>query len=76
MKSDFDWKNLKREKWLRILYNDKIIELIKKVIQKIKNVAKESIKKYKIAHPVGKVKTGLKGERYKHYKSSRQLDIK
>ena len=76
-KSNYDWNNLKQKKCFRIVYNDKIIELIKKkVIQKIKNIAKENIMRYKSDHPIGKVKTGLRGAKYKDYKKSRQLDLK
>ena len=74
--SDYVWESLKREKCFRIVYNDKIIGLIKKkTISKIKIIAKNKIRKYKNDHPIGKIKTGYKGSRYKEYKKKRKLNI-
>ena len=74
--SDYDRESLKTEKCFMIVYNDKIISLIKKkTISKIKNIAKNKIRKYKNDHPIGKIKTGYKGSRYKEYKKKRKLNI-
>ena len=60
--SNYYWESLKREKCFRIVYNDKIISLIKKkTISKIKIIAKNKIRKYKNDRPFGKIKTGYKG---------------
>jgi len=73
----YDWESIKREKCFRIVYNDKIIGLIKKkIIHKIKNIAKDNIRKYKNDKPIGKIKTGLKGAKYKDYKKKRKSDLK
>ena len=66
-------ESVKGEKCFRIVYNDKIIGLIKrKIIHKIKNITIYNIMKYKNDKPIGKIKTGLKGAKYKDYKNKRK----
>ena len=57
---DYDWTSIKREKCFRIVYNNKIIELlIKKVIKRIDRILK--IKKNNYKKDVPKAE---KGEKY------------
>ena len=46
------------------------------MIHKINNMAKDKIRKYKSEHPIGKIKSGYKGAKYKEYKNKRKLDLK
>ena len=49
---DYDWTSIKREKCFRIVYNNKIIELlIKKVIKRIKCILKIQKNNYKKDFP-------------------------
>ena len=50
--SFYDWTSIKREKNYRIVYNDKIIDVIKKKLCKnINGIKKEKIRQYKLDKP-------------------------
>lgn len=77
VKTEYDWDSFKRERCIRIVYNDKIIGLIKKkIICKIKNIEKDKMRKYKNEHPIRKTKIGYKGAKYKDYKKKKKIRFK
>lgn len=62
IKEEYDWKSIKREKIFREVYNDKMVDLIKKkFIKKIKHIQKEKINKYKVDNPKAQKGTKFKG---------------
>ena len=49
---NYDWETIKREKNFRIVYNDKIIEIVKrKLLNSVYKKSKEKIKEYRKKHP-------------------------
>ena len=59
----YDWETIKRDKNFRLVYHDRIIEVIKKkMVKAIRRKQKEKIKSYKKSHPksVTKLKSKLK----------------
>ena len=46
------------------------------MIHKINNMAKDKIRKYKSEHPIGKIKSGYKGTKYKEYKKKKKIRFK
>ena len=78
--SFYDWISIKREKNYRIVYNDKIIDVIKKKLCKnISSIKKEKIRQYKLDKPKANKKTRLLGKikiSYKEYNKVRDSQIK
>ena len=53
--SNYDWESFKMEKKIRIVYNNKIIESIKKkCLKSIKRIQKTKVKEFKKDYPKGK----------------------
>ena len=68
----YDWTTIEREKCFRIIYNNKIIDLlIKRVIKRIEAILKEQSKKFKKDIP-----KAIKGEKFIGMTYKQYNDIK
>ena len=68
-KINYNWDDIKRDKIFRIVYNDKIVSLIKKkLIKKIQAIAKEKMHSFKKNNPKSRKKAKIPiGLTYKQY---------
>ena len=71
---NYDWQTLKMEKKIRIVYNNKIIELIKKkCLKSIKNIQGSKIKEFKKDYPTKKLNKFVTQQ---EYTKQRELKLK
>ena len=73
---EYDWTSLKRDKCFRVVYNNKMIELlIKKVIKRIEGILKSQKNNYKKDFPKAKKGDKFIGMTYKQYNNKRKNNL-